>query len=53
MPHRRGRGPDRNSPFRHTPGLFSGIALVREAKGLLDGRLHPDGCNTAKPPAGR
>jgi diadenosine tetraphosphate (Ap4A) HIT family hydrolase len=41
------------SPFRHVAGLFDAtdeeqaalLALVREAKDLLDGRLHPDGYN--------
>ncbi len=45
--------PDQNSPFRHIPGLFDAtdeeqaalLALVREAKTLLDGRFHPDGYN--------
>jgi diadenosine tetraphosphate (Ap4A) HIT family hydrolase len=40
-------------PFRHIPTLFDAtneeqaalLALVREAKALLDGRLHPDGYN--------
>jgi diadenosine tetraphosphate (Ap4A) HIT family hydrolase len=40
-------------PFRHIPALFDAtdeeqialLALVREAKTLLDGRLHPDGYN--------
>ena len=40
-------------PYRHIPGLFDAtdeeqaalLALVREAKDLLDGRLHPDGYN--------
>jgi len=38
-------------PFRHIPTLFDAtneeqaalLALVREAKALLDGRIHPDG----------
>ena len=40
-------------PFRHIPTLFDAtdaeqaalLALVREAKALLDGRRHPDGYN--------
>jgi len=40
-------------PFRHIPALFDAtdeeqialLALLREAKTLLDGRLHPDGYN--------
>ncbi|MDD3856722.1 MAG: HIT family protein, partial [Methanoculleus sp.] len=40
-------------PFRHIPTLFDAtneeqaalLALVREAKALLDGRIHPDGYN--------
>ena len=40
-------------PFRHIPTLFDAtddeqaalLALVREAKTLLDGRFHPDGYN--------
>lgn len=40
-------------PFRHIPALFDAtdaeqialLALLREAKALLDGELHPDGYN--------
>ena len=43
-------------PFRHVAGVFDAtdaeqialLALVREARTLLDGRLHPDGCNIGK-----
>jgi|GEM_PF-216668 len=40
-------------PFRHVAGLFDVeltalLALLREAKTLLDGRLHPDGYNLGK-----
>ncbi|HOI13544.1 MAG TPA: HIT domain-containing protein [Methanoculleus sp.] len=37
-------------PYRHIPDFFDAeltalLALLREAKTLLDGRCHPDGCN--------